>query len=86
MRLNSSSLNDFPVYDSKIYEFDEKDEAGLKGFLNNNPNLECLIQIGLDRGEIDSDDEDKEPIKKCYFHSQILLYSLKNNKFEYLKR
>jgi hypothetical protein len=43
MRLNSSSLNDFPVYDSKIYEFDEKDEAGLKGFLNNNPNLECLI-------------------------------------------
>jgi hypothetical protein len=30
---NDVSQNGYPVYDSKIYEFDEKDEKGIREFI-----------------------------------------------------
>ena len=41
------SNNDTPIYDSKIYEFREN-YAEIKEFLENNPNLKCIIKIAFD--------------------------------------
>ena len=56
-----------PVYDETIFEFDETDKAGLKEFLEINPNLDCIIKIAHDNS--------KEYYKKYnfrYYHSKIL--------------
>ena len=29
----NAGKHDFPIYDSKIYEFDEEDEDGIKAFI-----------------------------------------------------
>jgi len=42
---HNATKNDFPIYESKIYEFEEDDEASIKEFISSNPNLECLIKI-----------------------------------------
>ena len=34
-----------PIYQNKIYEFDENDVDGIKKFIQENPNLECLIKL-----------------------------------------
>ena len=49
--MSKSMLKDeIPVYDSKIIHiFGEKYKVGLKKFLENNPNLECLIKIVIDK-------------------------------------
>ena len=41
----SNSFSEKPVYDSKIYNFYEKDIDKVKTFVQNNPNLRCLISI-----------------------------------------
>ncbi len=44
----SNSMSEKPVYDSKIYNFYEKDIDKAKSFVQNNPNLRCLISIEYD--------------------------------------
>ena len=47
---HNATKNDFPIYDSKIYEFEEDDEESIKEFILSNPNLESLIKIYIKDG------------------------------------
>jgi hypothetical protein len=68
-KTEGSTKISFPEYDEKIYEFHEDNKAGLKAFLELNPNKECIIKIN---GTFILHNDEIIPTEYRFYHSKIL--------------